>query len=185
MLPLSWIFAPPIATDTRPMRQPGSLTARLARSGTVSVDVRYSGWQTARHDEAAALGLPRAGQRVYVREVCVRRDGAPAVLARSVTTRGGICGPWKGLRTLGRKPLAALLWTDPRICRGPFEFTRLPLGTRPPARRSCFWLDGRPLIVMEAFVGLPWPAVGWLPRQRRWRATCRNQRTTGFQITTA
>lgn len=170
MLPLAWTSFAPMTPAARPMRQPGSLTARLARSGAVSVDVLNSGWQPARPDEATALGLARPGQRVYVREVCVRRDGAPAVLARSVTTRAGIQGPWKELRTLGRQPLAALLWTDPRIRRGPFEFARLPDGTRPPARRSCFWLDGQPLIVLEAFVGLPWPAVGWLPRRRRWLA---------------
>jgi chorismate--pyruvate lyase len=152
------------------MRQPGSLTARQALSGTVSVDVRYSGWQAARADEAAALGLARPGLRVYVREVVVRRDGVAAVLARSVTTIAGIRGPWKGLRTLGRRPLATLLWTDPRVQRGPFQFTRLPLGTRPPARRSCFWRDGQPLVVMEAFVGLPWPDVGWLARRRSWSA---------------
>lgn len=168
MLPLAWKPAAPIAPATRPMRQPGSLTARLALDGAVTVELRFSGWQIARPDEAAALGLPLRGRRIYVREVCVCRDGGPAVLARSLTTIEGIHGPWRGLRTLGRQPLAALLWTDPRIRRGPFDFTRLPLGVKPPARRSCFWLDGQPLVVMEAFVGLPWPDVGWSSRQRRW-----------------
>jgi chorismate--pyruvate lyase len=170
MLPTSWKPAAPIAPATRPMRQPGSLTARLARDGVVSVDLRFSGWQSARPDEAAALGLARPGRRIYVREVYVCRDGEPAVLARSLTTIAGIHGPWRGLRSLGRRPLATLLWTDPRIRRSPFEFTRLPLGARPPARRSCFWLDGQPLVVMEAFAGLPWPDTGWLARQRRWLA---------------
>lgn len=174
MPPLVWTSSPPIAIATRPMRQPGSLTARLARGGAVSVDVLRSGWQPARPDEATALGLARPGQRVYVREVCVRRDGQPAVVARSVTTRDGVLGPWRGLRTLGRQPLATLLWSDPRIRRGSFEFTWLPAqppsGARLPARRSCFWRDGQPLVVLEAFVGLPWPAVGWLARRRRWLA---------------
>jgi chorismate lyase len=162
------------------MRQPGSLTARLARSGTISVDVLRSGWQPAHPDEALALGLARPGQRVYVREVRVRRNGQPAVLARSATTRAGILGPWQGLRSLGRQPLATLLWSDPRIRRGPFEYTRLPARSpgdkRLPARRSCFWRDGQPLVVLEAFVGLPWPAVGWLPRQRRWLADGQQRR---------
>lgn len=187
MLPLNWIPSPPIAAATRPMRQPGSLTARLAMSGKVSVEVRFSGWQAARADEAAALGLARPGLRIYVREVYVRRDGVAAVLARSITTLAGIRGAWKGLRVLGRRPLATLLWTDPRIQRGPFEFVRLPLGKRPLARRSRFWRDGQPLVVMEAFDALPWPAVGrggWLPRQRRWSATRCAQRLTGCQITT-
>lgn len=184
MLPLRWQPAPPTAIETRPMRQPGSLTARLARHGKVTVDVLASGWQAARPDEVAALGLARSGQRIFAREVCVRRDGEPAVLARSVTTLEGIRGPWKGLRKLGRQPLAAILWTDPRIRRGRFEFTRLAGGSRPPARRSCFWLDGEPLVVLEAFVGLPWPAVGRLPRRRRWLAAP-DQRFTAGQITTA
>jgi chorismate lyase len=185
MLPLAWSPSPPIAAATRPMRQPGSLTARLAMCGKISVDVRYSGWQFARPDEAAALGLARPGLRIFVREVYVRRDGQAAVLARSVTTIAGVRGPWKGLRTLGRRPLAALLWNDPRIQRGGFEFTRLPLGTRPPARRSSFWHYGLPLVVMEAFVDLPWPTVDWLSRRRSWSATHCAQRTTGCQITTA
>jgi len=190
MLPFAWTSAPPIAAAARPMRQPGSLTARLARSGTISVDVLSSGWQPARPDEAAILGLARPGQRVYVREVCVRRNGQPAVLARSATTRAGIAGPWKGLRKLGRQPLATLLWSDPGIRRGLFEYTRMPGDNHLPARRSCFWRKGQPLVVLEAFVNLPWPAVGWLPRQRRWMATgpqgtgLFRQRRTGFQSTT-
>lgn len=168
MLPLNWKPAPPCGPAAHPMRLPGSLTARLAKSGAVTVDLRYSGWQLARPDEAAALGLPRPGMRVFVREVIVRLKRQPAVLARSLTTIEGIRGAWRGLRTLGRRPLATLLWTDPRIRRGPFEFVRLPLGARPLARRSCFRLKGQPLIVMEAFAGLPWPEVGWLPRRRRW-----------------
>lgn len=178
MLPLHWIPAAPMAPALRPLRRPGSLTARLARSGRVSVDVLASGWQPALADEARELGLPRPGCRLYARLVCVRRDGAPAVLARSVTTIAGIAGPWKGLRRLGRRPLATLLWTNPRIRRGPFEFVRLPaadplvravgLSTDLPARRSLFWLEGEPLIVLEAFAGLPWPADGWRAPRRRW-----------------
>lgn len=170
MLPLKWKIAAPIASSTRVMRCPGSLTARLARTGIVTIQLRPSGWRLATHDEARALNLPHAGQHIYVREVIVARNGQAAVLARSYTTRAGIGGPWRGLRHLGGKPLATLLWTDPSVRRGPFEFTRLPLGDRPLARRSCFWRHGEPLIVMEAFVNLPWPASGWLSRRRGWRA---------------
>jgi chorismate--pyruvate lyase len=144
------------------------------------VDLLASGWGRARPDEAAALGLARPGMRLYVREVCVRLDGRPAVLARSITTLRGIRGPWQGLRRLGRRPLAALVWTDPLIRRGRFEYAKVPaaslaaahLADRPwlPARRSCFWRDGEPLIVLEAFAGLPWPAVAWQARRRSWMA---------------
>lgn len=176
-----WIPAPPIHAATRPLRQPGSLTARLARSGRVTVDVLASGWQPASADEAAALGLPRAGMRIYARLVCVRHDGKAAVLARSVTTVEGIRGDWKRLRQLGRRPLATLLWSDPRIRRGRFEYARLLAGdplaraishhVSLPARRSSFLRNGEPLIVMEAFVDLPWPSLAWTARRRRWTAT--------------
>jgi chorismate--pyruvate lyase len=99
------------------------------------------------------------------------------VLARSVTTAEGLHRAWRGLRTLGRQPLATLLWSDPRIRRGRFEYARLAgssslaravgVAADLPARRSCFWRDGQPLIVMEAFAGLPWPAVAGLPPRRR------------------
>ncbi|MDP2811676.1 MAG: chorismate lyase [Rhodocyclaceae bacterium] len=180
MLPLHWKFSPPSPTTEHPLRHPGSLTARLARLGRVTVDVLKSRSRPASRDEAEGLGLSRPGLRLYVRRVCVRLDGKPAVLAESVATLKGVAGPWKGLRRLGNRPLAALLWSDPRIRRGPFQYARLPTGhplmRQPgiedtlPARRSCFWLRGQPLLVMEAFIGLPWRQTGLLPRRRQWLA---------------
>ena len=180
MPPLRWKSSPPSAPTERPLRHPGSLTARLARLGKVTVDVLKSRSHLASRDEAEGLGLPRPGLRLYVRRVCVRLDGKPAVLAESVATLKGVTGPWKGLRRLGNRPLAALLWSDPRIRRGPFQYVRLPAShplmrqswvkTPLPARRSCFWLHGQPLLVMEAFVGLPWHQAGLMPRRRQWLA---------------
>jgi chorismate--pyruvate lyase len=124
------------------------------------------------------MGIAGAGERIYARRVCVRLDGRPAVLAESVTTRAGIAGPWRGLRSLGNRPLAALLWTDPLIGRSPFRFVRvapdfLPLAGQEralPARRSRFCRGGQALLVLECFIGLPWPRGGLLPRKRGWLA---------------
>ena len=174
MRPLRWTIAPPFAPAMRQMRLPGSLTAWLARRGEVSVTVLFSGWDTARPDEAWELGL-RPGQRIYAREVCVRCNGVAAVLARSVTSIIASKGAWNGLHRLGRRPLADLLWSNPRVARGHFEYFRLPAADplvqtmachRPlPARRSTFKLHGQELIVLEAFVGLPWPDADWQPLQ--------------------
>ena len=176
MLPLRWTPAAPFGPAFSPLRQPGSLTARLARHGRVTVDVLASGWRPARADEIHDMGIDRAGERIYARRVCVRLDGHPAVLADSVTTRAGVNGPWRGLRNLGNRPLAALLWTAPLIGRSPFRFVRvgpdflpLPGQERPlPARRSRFCRGGEPLLVLECFLGLPWPRGGLLPRKRGW-----------------
>jgi chorismate--pyruvate lyase len=180
MLPTRWTSAPPPAIAARPLRRPGSLTARLARSGPVSVDVLFSGWQAADLADARALHLPRAGLRIYVRIVLVRRSLQPAVLARSITTLAGRQGAWRPIHQLGRQPLATLLWGSPGIRRGPFEYARLRGGDRLvrmagaatglPARRSCFWQSGQPLVVQEAFLGLPWPSVSWQCPRRDWRA---------------
>ncbi len=176
-LPLRWTAAAPFGPRHAPMRLPGSLTARLACRGRVTVDVLASGWRRARADEVRELGLAHAGERIYTRQVCVRLDGHPAVLADSVTTRAGIAGPWRGLRHLGSRPLAALLWTEPLIQRSPFRYVRMPADVPPlagqgqpplPARRSRFCRGGQPLLVLEAFVALPWPDAGLPPRKRGW-----------------
>lgn len=179
-LPFRWTPAAPFGPRHSPMRLPGSLTARLARHGRVTLDVLASGWRRARLDEVRELGLAHAQQRVYSRQVCIRLDGRAAVLADSVTTRAGINGPWRGLRRLGNRPLAALLWTDPLIRREAFRFTRAPVDAPPlaghgqarplPARRSRFYRGGEPLLVMEAFLALPWPHAGLAPRKRSWLA---------------
>lgn len=180
MLPTRWTTAPPLPLATRPMRRPGSLTARLARSGPVSVDLLFSGWQAADWADARGLGLPRPGLRIYARIVLVRRSLQPAVLARSITTITGRKGAWRAIHQLGRQPLATLLWGSPGIRRGPFEYARLRPGDRLvrsagaapgwPTRRSTFWRLGLPLVVQETFLGLPWPAAPWQCPHRAWRA---------------
>ncbi len=178
MLPLRWTIAPPFAPAARQMRRSGSLTAWLAKRGQVSVTVLFSGWDRARPDEARELGL-RLGQRLFAREVCVSCEGVAAILARSVTTVGAAKGTWRGLHRLGRRPLADLLWSNPRIVRDHFEFCRLPAAdsllragenrAALPARRSTFRLHGEEIIVLEAFMGLPWPDAGWQTKH-----TCRH-----------
>ena len=82
-----------------------------------------------------------------------------------------LSGAWRGLRGLGKRPLAEALFTDPLVARRTLEYVRIdsrhPLGRRarrlfgrdfPPlwARRSRFVKRGRPLLVTEVFL----PALG-------------------------
>lgn len=149
---------------------PGSLTRRLVDRcpGFNVVRLRQEADRPYR-DEAEEIGLP-PGQRALTREVLLRCGDTPLVFAHSVLPLQGLAGPWRALARLGNRPLAATLFTDPRIARHPLEFRRLdarhPLyraaarhWTAAPrvlwARRSRFIREGQPLLVTEVFL----PAV--------------------------
>ncbi len=107
------------------LKAPGSLTAHLSRCfGPVEVQRLRQGCGRARADEALALGL-RAGQRVWVREVVLRCQGKPMVMARSVCETRHLRGVWRALRGLGSRPLAELLFNDTKVGRQPLSFAKL------------------------------------------------------------
>ena len=107
------------------LHAPGSLSKRLARTGkTFEVEVLSQGVMPLRAQERVALGMPRRGCTV-VREVILRVDGEPLVWARSSLHQSALAGPWKALKGLGNRPLAHLLYEDPRISRSELQPRRL------------------------------------------------------------
>ncbi|MEO8342956.1 MAG: chorismate lyase [Gallionella sp.] len=145
----------------------GSLTQRIRQRCTnFSVrDVR-SGLARIALDESALLGVTPQ-QLAYSREVFLYADGQPVVFAHSVFAREHLHGAWSAVRTLGNKPLGALLFAHPQVTRKPLHYKALrnthPLYQRaveklidPPhrlwARRSLFYLHGAPLLVTEVFL---------------------------------
>ncbi|MEF7614113.1 chorismate lyase [Aquincola sp. MAHUQ-54] len=154
-------------------RAPGSLTQRLfAWGGEVRVQRLVQAVQPLLPGEAADLGVA-PGTRCLVREVVLRVGDAPVVWARSVAPASSLQGPWKALAGLGQRPLAALLFVDPRVSRTPLaahwhgrgsvwhhradEAWRAAAGQPWPAnvvaaRSSVFTRGGVPLRVFEAFV---------------------------------
>lgn len=106
------------------LRAPGSLTERLKRHGRFEVELLRQGPARLRAPERRQLGLPRRGCTL-VREVLLRVDGRPLVWARSSLHRSALCGPWKALKGLGRRPLAELLYADPRVSRSLLQPRRL------------------------------------------------------------
>ncbi len=146
---------------------PGSLTRRIvARAGGLDVERLSQRLRPPHEDESRALGRP-ARQLALVREVVLHARGRPVVLAHSIAARADLFGAWRGLRGLGNRPLAAALFRDPLVRRGPLEFARVdarhPLGRRARrvlggelpalwARRSLFHRRGRPLMVTEVFL---------------------------------
>jgi chorismate--pyruvate lyase len=116
-----------------------------------------------------------AARLVLVREVLLHADGRAVVMAHSVVARRDVEGPWRSLAGLGTRPLAAVLFADPRVRRSAFEYARIDrrhalwkracrlLGRELPvmrARRSVFRRNGRPLMVTELFL----PALAELRR---------------------
>lgn len=121
---------------------------------------------TAWPDERAALGM-HGSEPALVREVLLLRGATPVVFARSLAAARHLDGPWRSLRGLGARPLATMLFADPRIARGALEFCRVdgrqPLRRRAEAavaglprelwsRRSVFSRNDAPLLVTEVFL---------------------------------
>lgn len=146
---------------------PGSLTRRIVqRAGAMRVEIVGERLRFPNEDEYLALG--RAFRELaFVREVVLHSLGKPVVLAHSVASRRDLDGAWRELRGLGTRPLAMMLFNDPRVRRHPFEFARVdrrhPLWKRASqlcgrelptlwARRSLFMRRGRPLLVTEVFM---------------------------------
>lgn len=163
------------------LHAPGSLSRRLAALGDrFAVQTLRQGPARLHRREIEQLGHHARG-RVWVREVLLRVDGQPMIWARSVAPRPSLAGPWRALLGLGSRPLADLLFKDPRVTRSPLRVEHLshgsPLrermrrqwakanGHQPPhsmvwARSSIFHKHGAPLRVMEVFSPR---LAGWKP----------------------
>ncbi len=146
----------------------GSLTARLKAHSQQAFSVRVvnSGWQKANIDEARTLHIDRR-QRVYCREVCLLDGQQPRVFARTIVPLASYPTLRMGLSRLGNASLGQWLFNDPSVTRGRIEICRLPANhplSRHAcqaaaidmqalwARRSCFTLRGKTLLVSEVFL---------------------------------
>lgn len=149
------------------LRDRGSLTQRIQQRCThFEVKGVSSGLARIAPDESALLGV--APHRLaYSREVFLYADGRPVVFAHSAFAHRNLRGAWSSVRTLGSKPLGALLFAHPLVEREPLHYKSLrdthPLHQRavkllkdPPsrlwARRSLFHLHDAPLLVTEVFL---------------------------------
>lgn len=105
------------------LQAPGSLSRRLAKLGQrFEVQVLRQDLAPLRPHERRALG--NCGLSL-VREVLLRVDGEPLVWARSAVALQATRGPWRALRGLGSRPLAHLLYDDPRISRSQLQPRRI------------------------------------------------------------
>ncbi|MEM9757703.1 MAG: chorismate lyase [Pseudomonadota bacterium] len=160
----------------------GSLTQHLINTGRrFSVERWKQHWTRPTLDEQRFLSMQQR-ERAMVREVVLRLDETPVVYARSVFPAQSLEGPLLHLRRLANQSLGAFLFARPDMRRSPFELALIP-GANPYlpgalrqksaawARRSCFVVAGKRLLVSEVFLeGFQgWQAVMPLHRSRRGR----------------
>ncbi len=148
--------------------EPDSLTKRLKKACGAEFNVRVlqQNWVVPRDSEVALLGLP-VGQMAEIREVELCQGDQVWVAARSVFPKATLQGDNASLQALGTRPLGEILYADPSMERSEFELARLgpqhadykravKRVSNPPrelwARRSVFWLQGKPLMVSETFL---------------------------------
>ena len=126
-------------------------------------------------DELACLGLATRTP-VWVREVVLRVDDEPFVVAHSVVPLAASRGVWQAIRRLRTRPLAELLYADHTVSRSALASRRVgvrhPLhrlaasstGSAEPsqllARRSVFERAASPLLVTECLLPALWHHLG-------------------------
>ena len=162
----------------------GSLTQHLLDTGRgFSLERWEQRWENVPLDERRILGMGLR-DRAMVRQIVMRLDGQPMVYARSVFPIRSLRGPLLRLRQLTNQSLGAFLFARPDMRRSPFEVASIPgdsaylpaaLHQEGPAwaRRSCFRVAGKALLVSEVFLeGFPrWRAPTPLHRSRRGRVS--------------
>jgi chorismate--pyruvate lyase len=141
-----------------------SLTERLidVSGGAFRVQRLSQSWQRPMPSEAQLLAIPH-GQWALVREVALLCHEQPWVYARSVIPAKTLVGKYRRLRHLKNQSLGALLFQQSKLRREAFEVALLPRNSQyihrdlrqeqtAWARRSCFVLSKRPLLVSEVFL---------------------------------
>ncbi len=169
-----------LASVRRWLLDDGSLTARLIATGQrFSLRRLSQQWEQPRRDERRLLQMG-ARERALVRKVALCLDDQPVVYARTIFPVSSLDGPLLRLRQLQNESLGAFLFARPDMRRSPFEIARLDGHSsylpgmlqqeqRVWARRSCFEVAGRRMIVSEVFLPAftPWQADAAVHRSRR------------------
>ncbi|MGE5027795.1 MAG: chorismate--pyruvate lyase family protein [Betaproteobacteria bacterium] len=145
----------------------GSLTQRICdRCAAFSVRHVRQRHGMAMPSERRIVAL-KHHSRALLRDVFLYCGETPVVFAHSVLPAASLGGSWQSLGRLGDRPLGAALFSNPRVHRTPLHFKKLNprdplfrlactvLPDRPAslwARRSLFYLQGRPILVTEVFL---------------------------------
>ena len=129
----------------------GSLTQRLVNlsGGQFQVEVVSNAFSYPRPDEYRTLNIG-ARRLCLIREVNLKGKGKTWVTARTIIPTSSLCGPQRSLKSLGNRSLGSHLFRAASMRRGAIEIAHTDSNQW--ARRSVFWLSGRPLLVQETFL---------------------------------
>jgi chorismate--pyruvate lyase len=169
----------------------GSLTQRLLDTGRdFSLERLAQRWARPAMGEQRLLSMARR-ERALVRQVALKLDHKPVVYARSVFPMASLTGSLLRLRRLANQSLGSFLFAQAGMRRSPFEVALLAGDSRylPTAlhqeqpvwaRRSCFMVHNKALLVSEVFLDdFPgWQAPMPLHRSRRGQVSTAIGRTT-------
>lgn len=139
----------------------GSLTQRLKRHGTFSVQPQEEWRGMAPSSDYALLELPP--EEALVRDVVLTLDGAPMVLARSVIPHSALMGDNATLGQMANRSLGLELFQAPKAIREQLWLTQLPANNPLGplwGRQSRFNKRGGRLLVAEYFLPTLWQRLG-------------------------
>lgn len=146
----------------------GSMTKRMQQASKQCFQVKLLAqtFKNPRPSEALLLSVSKY-KGVMVREVYLLCDDQICMFARSLFPIATLFGKSWQLQYLGEKPLGALLFSDPKLCRSSFDFAKIypcdedygkatsHLAIKPDflwARRSIFYWQQKELMVEEVFL---------------------------------
>lgn len=138
----------------------GSLTARLKSlsDDDFAVSVSSESWEMLADDAfRARFGDVPVGQKFWSRKVILSGRGEDWIFAHTLVPESALDGELGEVLQLGRRPLGEWLFEQRGLQRSPIEICRL--NEEVWARRSWFFVDGKPLLVAEFFL----PALLALP----------------------
>lgn len=153
------------------LSRPGMLTKGLRQLGQVNIRILNESASPISEEESLALNC-HYPQLIWVREIIMDIDNIPCVWARSITPIKSSHSVWRGVRHLNTRPLAEILYDDPRITRSHFAITTIQAPSilyrslqhffpesviqQNYARRSIFYKNNEPLMVTECFLPAFW-----------------------------
>ena len=133
------------------LNEDGSITARISSNAKFKLEVLNDDLGVAEDEEYVALNI--TSEDVRIREVILYGDLVPLVYARSIIPNLTASKGYRGLGSIGSKPLGDLLFQSDLFIKTHREFAQFKAASEDLiwGRRTRYLVKGYPLSVMEIF----------------------------------